>query len=102
MIAIDLHLFGDASILANCAAVYTVVYQPGINIKGLLGSKSRILSVLKTNNTRSVLGWTNGTVVFCWLSQSESYKPFVANRVSKIKQNDYIKWQCTKSSRYWK
>ena len=36
---IDLHVFGDASILANCAAVYAVVYQPNITKKGLLVSK---------------------------------------------------------------
>ena len=30
---------GDASILANCAAVYAVVYQPNITKKGLLVSK---------------------------------------------------------------
>ena len=28
------------------------------------------------------------------LNQSESYQPFVANRVIKIKQNGYVKWQC--------
>ena len=27
MTLIEMHVFGDASILANCAAVYTVVYQ---------------------------------------------------------------------------
>ena len=26
--AIDLHVFADASIVANCEAVYEVVYQP--------------------------------------------------------------------------
>ena len=36
---IDLHVFGDASILANCVAVYAVVYQPNITKKGLLVSK---------------------------------------------------------------
>ena len=35
---IDLHVFGDASILANCAAVYALVYQPSITNKGLLAS----------------------------------------------------------------
>ena len=27
---IDLHVFGDVSILANCAIVYAIVYQPSI------------------------------------------------------------------------
>ena len=40
--AIDLHVFGDASILINCAAVYAVAYQSNITNKGLLVSKSRI------------------------------------------------------------
>ena len=40
--AIDLHVFGDASILANCASVYGVVYQPSITSKGLLVSKFQI------------------------------------------------------------
>ena len=42
MTAIDLHVFGDASILANCAAVYAVVNQPSITSKGLLVSKTRL------------------------------------------------------------
>ena len=117
--AIDLHVFGDASILANCAAVYTVVYQPSITNKKLLPSKSRIskkdvtiprlelesahmssnlvsnvLSAPKTENRRSVVGWTDSIVVLLsWLNLTESYKPFVENKVRKIKQNDYIKWQ---------
>lgn len=40
--AIDLHVFGDASILGNCAAVYAVIYQPSITHKGSLVTKSRI------------------------------------------------------------
>ena len=118
MTAIYLHVFGDASILANCVTVYAVVYQTSITNKGLLVSKSRIfkkdvtiprfqlvsahmgsnlvsdvLSPLKTENIISVFRWTDNTVVLCWLKQSESYKPFAANREGKIKQNDYIKWQ---------
>ena len=34
--AIDLPVFGDATILENCAAVYAAVYQPSITNKGLL------------------------------------------------------------------
>ena len=40
--SIGLYLFGDASILANCAAVYAVVYQPSVTNKGLLVSKPRL------------------------------------------------------------
>ena len=88
--AIDLHAFGDARILANCAAVYAVVYQPNITKKKLLVSKSRIskkdvitprlelvsahmgsnlisnvLSALTAENIRSVVGWTDSTLALC-------------------------------------
>ena len=78
---IDLHVFGDVSILANCAAVHAIVYQPSITNKGLLVTSSRVskkdvtisrlelisahvvsnlvsnvLSALKTDNIRSVVG----------------------------------------------
>ena len=97
--AIDLHVFGDAIIHAYCAAACAVVYQPSITNKILLVSKSQIskkdvtilslelvsahmgsnlvsnvLSALKTVNIRSVVEWTDSTVVLCWLNQSESYK----------------------------
>ena len=64
-------------------------------VSAYMGSSlvSNALSALKTENIRSVVGWKYSTVVLCWLNQSENYKPFVANRVSKIKQNDYIKRQ---------
>ena len=77
---IDLHVFGDVSILANCAAVYAIVYQPSITNKGLSVTNSRIskkdvtisrlelisahvvsnlvsnvLSALKTDNIKSVV-----------------------------------------------
>ena len=38
----DLHVFGDASIVANCAAVYAVVNQPSAISQGLVASKSQI------------------------------------------------------------
>ena len=49
------------------------------------------VSALTTENVKSIVGWTNSTVVLCWLNQSKNYEPFVAKRKSKIKQNDYIK-----------
>ena len=112
--AIDLHVFGNASILTN-SVDFAVVYQPSITNKGLLVSKSRmvkkdvtiprlelvsahmdsilvsnVLSALKTENIRSLVEWTDSIVVICRLSQSESYKSFVANRVRKIKEKDYM------------
>ena len=52
-----------------------------------------LLSALKTENVRPAVEWVESTVILSWLNQSESYKPFVTNRVSKIKQNDCIKWK---------
>ena len=40
--AVDLHVFGDASIVASCAVVYAVVRQPSVTKQGLVVSKSRI------------------------------------------------------------
>ena len=39
---IDLHVFADASIVANCAAVYEVVYQPDSVSQAVVTSKLRI------------------------------------------------------------
>ena len=41
-ISLDLHVFADSSIVANCAAVYALVYQPSLVNQGLVTSKSRI------------------------------------------------------------
>ena len=40
--AIDLHVFGDASIFESCTVVYAVVHQPPVTNQGLAVSKSRI------------------------------------------------------------
>ena len=40
--AVDLYLFGDASIVAICAVVYAVVHQPSVTKQRLVVSKSRI------------------------------------------------------------
>ena len=40
--SVDLHVFGDVSIVANCAAVYAVVNQPSVISQGLVASKLRI------------------------------------------------------------
>ena len=39
----DLHIFGDASILRNCAVAYAVISQPSKLNQGLVASKSRLL-----------------------------------------------------------
>ena len=49
---------------------------------------SYVFSALKNENIRSAVGWTDCTVVLYWLNQSKSYKAFIENGVSKMKQND--------------
>ena len=115
--AVDLHVFGDASIVASCAVVYAVVHQPSVTNQGLVVSKSRISKknltiprlelvsihmasnlienvkvALKHCNIRSITGWTDNTVILHWLNRQGLYKQFVANRVTKILEKEYIKW----------
>ena len=40
--AVDLHVFGNASIVARCAVVYAVVHQLSVRNQGLVVSKSHI------------------------------------------------------------
>ena len=40
--SVDLHVFGDASILAKCAAVYFVVNQPSAISQAPVAGESRI------------------------------------------------------------
>ena len=46
---------------------------------------------LKRCNRRSITGWTDSTVVLHWLNRQGLYKQFVANRVTKILEKEYIK-----------
>ena len=112
--ATDLHVFADPSIVANCAAVYAVVHQRNSVSQGLITSKSRISkhttiprielvstlmvanlvqnvkSALKSENVRSVTGWTDGTVVLYWLTEKGNYS--LLERVNKIREKEFIKW----------
>ena len=47
---------------------------------------------LKHCNIRSITGWTDNTVILHWLNRQGLYKQFVANRVTKILEKEYIKW----------
>ena len=94
-----MHVIGNASIVANYAAVYAVVNQPSAISQGLVTSQLRISkrdltiprlelvsnhmtcnlisnmkSALKNQNVRSVTGWTDSVVVLYWLKGQESYK----------------------------
>ena len=112
-------MFADASIVANCAAVYAVVYQPNSVSQGLVTSKSQISkqniaiprlelisthmganlvqnvkSALESQNVRSVTGWTDSTDVLYWLSEKGNYEQFVGNRAIKIREKEFINWYC--------
>ena len=115
---VDLHVFGDASVLGCCASAYVVVHQPSNVNQGLITSKSRlskrdmtiprleliaahmatnltanIKEALPRQNIRSVTCWTDSTVVLQWLKDKGCYKVFVANRVSKILEREFIAWK---------
>ena len=51
-----------------------------------LGTK--ISEALKNFNVRSVIGWTDCTVVLQWLTEKGNYNVFVANRVKKILEKE--------------
>ena len=117
--AIDLHAFGDTSGAGTAAAVYAVVHQAsGIN-QGLLAAKARLAkkgltiprlelvsghmaanlvenvkNALHGQPVRSIHGWLDSTVALHWIKGGRStYKQFVANRVNKIRDKDYIEWR---------
>ena len=115
--AIDLRVFADASIVANCAAVYAVMYQHNSVNQGLVTSKPRISkhnitiprlelisthmganlahnvkSALESQNMRSVTGWTHSTVVLYWLNKKGNYKQFVGNRLNQIREKEFVNW----------
>ena len=112
---VDLHVFGDASVLGCCAAAYVVVYQPSSVNQGLIASKSRlstrdmtiprleliaahmatnlaanIKEALPSQNIRSLTCWTDSTAVLQWLKDKGRYKVFVGNTVSKILELEFI------------
>ena len=110
-------MFADACIVANCTAVYAVVYQPSSVNQILITSKSRIskhnitiprLEVISTNmganlvqnvksaleseNVRSATGWTDSTVDLYWLNKKRNYKELYINRVNNIREEEFINW----------
>ena len=114
--SVDLHIFGDKSILGCCAVANAVVSQPSKVNQGLVASKSRlskkditmprlelivahmaanlatnIKAALKDLSIRSVIGWTDSTVVLHWLKDQGSYKVFEENRVKKILSHEFIR-----------
>ena len=52
---------------------------------------TNIKAALKDLSIRSVIGWTDSTVVLHWLKDQGSYKVFEENRVKKILSHEFIR-----------
>ena len=116
--AIDLHIFGDTSGAGTAAVIYAVVYQRSGTNQGLVASKARLakkgLTIprlelvsahmaanlaqnvkdsLQGLPVRHVYGWLDSSVALHWINGGGSYKQFVANRIKKIHEKDYIQWR---------
>ena len=122
--SVTLHAFGDASGAGIAAAVYAVVEQASGVSQGLMVAKSRLAkknlsiprlelvsahmaanlvhnvkSTLVGYPVNSVIGWLDSTVALHWIQGGGSYKQFVANRVRKIKEKDFIEWRYVNTDR---
>ena len=114
---IDIHLFSDASINGVCTVAYVVLYQPNKISQGLIRSQSRlekrnltiprleliavqmpailsqnIKNHLNNPNVRNFYAWSDSPVVLHWLKDKREFKAFVSNRVAKIREYSYLKW----------
>ena len=116
----DIHLysFGDASGKGVAAAVYAVVFQPSEVSQGLIAAKGRLakqglsiprlelvsghIAVNLISNVKTALEgfnvsqqhcWLDSSVALHWIGGNGSYKQFVSNRVSKIRQHTDVKWR---------
>ena len=115
---IHLHSFGDASGKGVAAAVYAVVFQPSKVSQGLIAAKARLakqgltiprlelvsghMAVNLISNVKTALEgfnvsqqhcWLDSSVALHWIGGNGSYKQFVSNRVSKIRQHTDVKWR---------
>lgn len=116
---INLHAFGDTSGAGTAAAMYAVVHQASGVSTGLLAAKSRLAkkgltiprlelvsahmaanlaenvkNALEGQPVKSVHGWLDSTVALYWIrGEGSAYKQFVANRVNKIRDKEYIQWR---------
>ncbi len=115
---IHLHSFGDASGKGVAAAVYAVVFQPSAVSQGLVAAKGRLakqgltiprlelvsdhMAVNLITNVKTALEgfsvsqqhcWLDSSVALHWIGGNGSYKQFVANCVSKIREHTDVKWR---------
>ena len=113
-----LHVFGDASGSGVSAAVYAVIHQVSGTSQGLIAASSRLAKKSLTiprlelvsahmaanlvDNVRKALegypitqvqGWLDSTVALYWIKKGGRYKQFVANRVLKINEKEFIEWR---------
>lgn len=114
--AIDLHASRDTSGAGSAAAVFAVVHQAsGVNqillvAKSCLAKKGltiprlelvsahmaanlveNVKNALQDQPVRSVYGWLDSTFALHWIRRGGSpYKQFVANRVNKVRDKEYI------------
>ena len=96
--------------------VYIVVHQPSVTNQGFVVTESRISeknlttlrlelasahmasnlienvkAALERCNIRSVARWTDSKVVLHWLKRQVLSKQFVANRVTRVLEKEYMK-----------
>ena len=115
---IDLHAFGDASGNGVSTAIHTTVTQDSGTSQGLLTAKARLAKKCLTtprfelvaahmtanvvDNVKTTLigypvkkvyGWLDSSVALYWIKGENRYKQFVTNRVSKIKEKEFIEWR---------
>ena len=115
---IGLHAFGDASGNGVSIAIYTTVTQDSGTSQGLLTAKARLAkkglttprlelvaahmtanvvdnvkTILKGYPVKKVYGWLDSNVALYWIKGENRYKQFVTNRVSKIKEKEFIEWR---------
>ena len=121
--SIDIHMFGDATLIGTTAVAYATVNQPSGNEQGLLASKSRfsrkgltiprleliaaqmvanlaenIKSTIASHKIKTIYRWSDSLVVFQWLQGHDNYKQFVQNRIHQTISKGPIVWSYVNSN----